>query len=140
MTVTRADAHHATITSSADLQEFWATMMGAGGFGRRTLWLAFLDAEGTPASVLVPIDDVPKAPDASVGNIGQILRQIAEDMDEVASIAMLLSRPGPGQSLGSDRRWGRALLRACDEVPAKIWPIHLATADRIIPLTPSGLG
>lgn len=38
--------------------------MGDGGFGRRSLWLIFLDDLGQQSDLLVPIDDIPMLPDA----------------------------------------------------------------------------
>lgn len=110
-----------TISTADDLASLWAGLMGDGGFGRRTLWLAVLDDSGRPAEVLLPIDDVPPAP-----GVAELkgLPGAVQALSEYGTVVTLLSRPGPVGVQESDRRWARALTPL-----APRFPVHLATAD-----------
>lgn len=102
-----------------DLTLLWRGLMGTGGFGRRSLWLVFLDHDGVPARVVMPIEDIPVVPAAAdLSGLRRVLEQLG-----VPSVAMLLSRPGGMAERDSDRRWAAAV------APLSPWPLHLATAD-----------
>lgn len=104
--------------------------MGSGGFGRRSLWLIFLDDDGRQSDLIVPIDDIPMLPDArDVAAITDLVARIRDEIG-VAEVPMLISRPGPSEITEGDRRWAIALTEALrDQHPQ--WPIHLATRDRL---------
>jgi hypothetical protein len=135
MTLSPADARHAVIRTSADLPPFWAALMGDGGFSRRTLWVAFFDEDGRPLPTLWPIDEVPRIPGRFVEQLSRILTEAIADAP-VTAIATLLSRPGPAEVSGSDRRWATALRVAAESLPITCWPLHLATEDRVTDLAP----
>jgi hypothetical protein len=104
-------------------------MMGPGGFGRRSLWLVFLDSLSRVTPLVVPIEDIPAEPEAEMlEGIVDVVRNLAATND-LAAVALLLSRPGPGAMSGSDRRWATALGSAFGALSP--WPVHLATADRL---------
>lgn len=104
--------------------------MGEGGFGRRSLWLIFLDEDGRQSDLIVPIDDIPMLPDPrDVGAITDLIARIRDEVG-VAEVPMLISRPGPSEMTEGDRRWAAALTAALrDQHPQ--WPIHLATRGRL---------
>lgn len=104
--------------------------MGPGGFGRRSLWLIFLDEDGQQSGLIVPIDDIPMLPDMrDVAAITDLIARIRDDIG-VADVPMLISRPGPSEMTEGDRRWAMALTEALrDQHPR--WPLHLATRDRV---------
>jgi hypothetical protein len=118
------------IRTESDLFERWGDLMGGGGFGRRSLWLIFLDEDGRQSDLIVPIDDIPILPDAcDVHAITDLVMRIREEVG-VAEVPMLISRPGPSEMTEGDRRWAAALTAAMhDQHPH--WPIHLATRDRL---------
>ena len=95
MPVTPRDA---IVRTSQDLFALWQSLMGDGGFGRRSLWLLFLYDDGQVAPVIVPIEDIPVRPGVQVTNLGTIVADLRED--GVSSAAMLLSRPGPSNYQG----------------------------------------
>jgi len=110
-----------TVTTAPDLVRFWAALIGGGGFGRRTLWLVFLDEAGRPVPVVVPVDDIPLHPTpADVDSF----RQFFDHLAGYGTPVLLLSRPGPCAVQEHDRQWSRAL---ASRTPR--WPVHLATED-----------
>jgi hypothetical protein len=114
------------VRSDTELFALWRRLMGSGGFGIRTVWLLFFDADGRAQHVIVPIEGVPLGVDQRlVDAIGVIITDLI-DRDGVASVALLLSRPGQSQLTDDDRCWARALTA----ISAR-WPVHLATTDRI---------
>ena len=121
-----AAARERPITSLDDLTLLWRAMMGDGGFGRRRLWVVFLEPDGVPSKVVMPIDDVPVHPGPEIEG----LRHVLEDLG-MPPVVLLLSRPGRSAERDSDRRWARAL------APLTPWPVHLATADENDPDGPS---
>jgi hypothetical protein len=124
--MTMTPPHETIVHSDTELFELWQGLMGDGGFGRRSVWLLFFDADGRPEPVIVPIDDIPARPNARlIDALGEIVAGLKRE-GTVASVAMLLSRPGPRHMTADDRAWARALMPI---TPA--WPIHLATTDRM---------
>lgn len=126
------------IRTDADLFRRWQALMGPGGFGKRTLWLMFLEPDGSPTKVLVPIEDIPTEPDRKVvQSLHTIVAELSQDID-IGSVPALLSRPGRAAMTASDRRWAAAW--RADAPPAIVrWPMHLATCDRIQVFAPDDL-
>lgn len=126
-----------TVTTADDLAHFWAALMGDGGFGRRTLWLVFLDDDGRPVPAIVPIDDIPQDPTpADVGSF----RELFSHLGGYGTPVLLLSRPGTGAVQEHDRQWAHALAAL-----APRWPVHLATENAfgrcvVTPLSAGGDG
>lgn len=122
------------VRTDTDLLALWQRLMGSGGFGRRSIWMVFLDGDGRPQPVVAPIDDIPEQPDQRLLDaLAKVIEGLIAD-GGVASVVLLLSRPGPQDMTGSDRRWARALAPLS---PGR--PIHLATADRIQVFAPDDL-
>ena len=123
------------LRSQADLHRQWRAMMGPLGFGRRRLWVLFLRPDDRPTELLMQIDDVPETP--RPGETDSLLRLCVEVRQEhgLGRVAVLLSRPGAGSLLASDRRWGRALLASARRLDVPLAPIHLANDDAVVPLT-----
>ncbi len=139
MTLSAREAHDATIISQPDLEEFWRALMGDGGFGQRSVWLAFFDSGRRPLPVLIPIDELPVEPEPQLANLGAMIAGVAHEQDVVA-VAMLLSRPGSSAPTARDRRWARGLYGACTQLTTQVWPLHLATHDHVSVLDPHDLG
>ena len=126
------------VRSHAELAGVWETMMGRDGFGFASVWLMFLDAENRVLPVVVPIDGIPAEPDpAFVRGLARIVAGLIESGD-TASVAVLLSRPGPVAMTDADRRWARALRSALGDEVA-IWPVHLATRGQVRVFAPDDL-
>lgn len=126
------------ITNDTQLREHWVSIMGEQVFEKRSLWLIFVEHDQRVAPVVVPIDDVPVEPDDdTMAQVATFVSRAREQLG-VASIPMLLSRPGGAVMADSDRRWARALTSAFrDQQPQ--WPIHLATHQRVQVFAPDDL-
>lgn len=112
--------------------------MGPGGFGRRSLWLVFLDLRGRTLPVIVPIDDIPAEPDPRmIRNLASVVDGVVAD-GEAASVVLLLSRPGGTSMTAQDRRWAQSL-RSAIGPHLSPWPIHLATTDCVQTFAPDDL-
>jgi hypothetical protein len=123
------------LQTQTDLHRQWRAMMGPLGFGRRRLWLLFLEPDDRPTELLMQIDDVGENPregetDALLRICGEVLRE-----HDLGRVAVLLSRPGGGRVRASDRRWGRALLESAHRFDVPLAPLHLANDDAVVPLT-----
>ncbi|GAA4354630.1 hypothetical protein [Angustibacter luteus] len=125
------------VQSDADLLEHWQCLMGPDGFGRRSLWLGFFDADGIPAPTLVPIDDIPDQPEPALGaSLDHIVAELRATTD-IDSVAVLLTRPGDAVMTSGDRAWGRFLRDDTDLT--RRWPAHLATTGIVRVFAPDDL-
>ncbi len=126
------------VRTSAQLQELWRELMGPRGFTGRTLWLVFLDHDDRPHELVVPIGDLPLAPDPELlTSLRGVVDTLLAD-GTVSAVPMLLARPGDPAMTAADRRWARALRRHLDAHLGG-WPVHLATRGRVQPFGPDDL-
>ena len=136
--MTLKQPHETFVRTEAELTALWRDMMGPGGFGTRSIWHVFFDAEGRLAPHIVPIDDIPAEPDKLfLTNLGMVMRESTSG-SQIASLAVLLSRPGSPAMTASDRRWAREL-RSTFGPTLCPWPIHLATRDHVTVFRPDDL-
>src|SRR3954447_12525106 len=123
------------VRTPAELTRRWADLLEPPLFGSRSLWLAWVGANGVMPPILVPVDDVPAEPDPRL--LAQLLEVHQEVVDLVgggAHLALALARPGAARPTGDDERWAD-LLRAT--VPGRItetWSLHLAAGGELNPL------
>jgi len=126
------------VRTDAELTQLWEHMMGSGGFARHSIWHIFFDADGQMCPVIIPIDDIPLEPDPNVlDNLADIVGEITR-ASAIASVAVLFSRPGEQAMTAADRRWARAI-HAAFASTIRLWPVHLATTDRIQIFAPDDL-
>src|SRR3954470_16748876 len=126
--------HDTLIRTTDDLAALWHSLMGDGGFSRRSVWLLFLGSDGRPTPALVPIDDIPQRPvPLFLENLGHIVRELVGWQD-IASMAMLLSRPGHLTMTDDDRAWAQALHHVSADSPP-----FLAVADSVQMFAPDDL-
>ncbi len=118
------------VRTPADLATVWRRVMGPWGPGLRSLWLVFLDDDGRPQPVVMPIDDMPLEPEAAL-TAG--LARILGEARHLGEPVLLLSRPGHAGMTDADRRWGRAL------APLSRWPVHLYTSSGVRVFAPDDL-
>jgi hypothetical protein len=138
-----APEHAVAVHTDADLLVRWRQIMGPWGFGRRSLWVLWFDEDGTQLPVVVPVDDIPEAPDEEfLVNLMHIVEQVlGTGRDACAgSVAMALSRPGSARLTDSDRCWARALRTEAQRSGVRLWPPHLATRGVVRPLTLDDVG
>lgn len=127
------------LTSDAALTELWSELMGKGGFERRSLWLLFVDREQWTLPVLAPGDDMPLRPEQwHLDGLFGLVETLRRD-DVVHSFAALLSRPGSASKTADDRAWAAALTRTARDRGVPMWPVHLATFERVQPMAADDL-
>ena len=130
--------HETFIDTNDDLLSLWQNMMGSCGFGIRSLWHVFVAEDGSMLPTVVPIEELPVEPDVAVlRNLAHAFNTVAVD-EHGATVAALLSRPGPQQMSATDRRWARAV-RESYGPRLSPWPMHLATRDRVQVFAPDDL-
>jgi hypothetical protein len=126
-----------TIRNCVDVEELWSHIVGSDS-GGRSLWLGFLDADSTVLPTLVPFDDFPAVPDRPLlRNLGSIVESLV-GTSGIASIVVLISRPGSAAMTVQDRRCAGLLHNAIGNRYSN-WPIHLATPGRIQAFAPDDL-
>jgi hypothetical protein len=136
--MTLKQPHETFVRTEADLTALWRDMMGPGGFGTRSIWHIFFDADGRLAPPVVPIDDVPEEPDELLlTNLGMVMRESTSGW-QTTSMAVLLSRPGPATMTASDCRWARDLRETFGPTLCP-WPVHLATRNEVRAFAPDDL-
>ena len=130
----QTDGPHFRIGSDADLGDLWATLMGPGGFGHRTLWLLFLDDERWTLPVIMPNEDLGARPaERDLDALAHLLDLVRRD-HLAESFAALLSRPGSHHKTDDDRDWAVAVARVAREQSFPMWPVHLAAYERVQPM------
>ena len=104
----------------------------------RTLWLFFLNADGTQAKVVMPIDDIPAypGPDDADGLFEMLAHLFAPD-GPGGSLVVTVTRPGTAGLTDSDRRWAAILRRGADEAGTPVRMFCLATPDGVRGLGPA---
>lgn len=104
----------------------------------RSLWLFFLDSEGSQANLVVPIDDVPARPAAPmIGNVCYIASQaLAQEGNPGGSVVITLSRPGTTRLSESDRYFLRALQHGASTHATSVRMLCLATPAGVRELGP----
>lgn len=127
----QSEGPHFHIASDADLAALWTQLMGPGGFGYRTLWLLFLDEQRWTLPIIMPNEDIGARPAArDLEALARLLEVVRHD-ELAGSFAALLSRPGPRRMTDDDRAWAAAVARTAREQAFPMWPVHLATYERV---------
>lgn len=96
----------------------------------RRLWLMFVDGDGRQSPVLIPIDDLPFAPEPPLMNglehvLGGLRDQLATERD--GSVMLTLERRGPDEVLAADVVWAVALRSACRGAGVDVRGMFLST-------------
>ena len=115
------------VRTAHDLYQLWHQLFLMQGVHERCLYLIFFDADDRMLPLVIPIDDMPPAPDPTIITS---LRQVTHDLADsgVRSMAVAIVRPGSRHMSNNDRAWARLLVQID---PARRWPVHLATPDEM---------
>lgn len=129
------------VHNQAQLMELWRRLMGPLGFGRRTLWLVFIEPTGQVTRLIMPIDDIATEPDdETITNLFWLCERVIDnEFEPGTTVAFLLSRAGRARVGDGDLAWARALLAGGRKAALPCWPIHLATDDDLRVISPDDL-
>ncbi|NYD43145.1 hypothetical protein [Nocardioides panaciterrulae] len=123
------------IRSQADLEDAWRHLMEPLGFGGHSLWLMFVQPDGTPLPHLTQIEECVRPPTPpELNSFVALLRSLGSEMCAGERIVFLRSRPGRGGPTPDDLAWARSLYDACRRAEVETDVVHLATDDMLVPL------
>jgi hypothetical protein len=127
--------HAPVIRTQADLEKAWRHLMEPLGFARHSLWLMFLQPDGTPLPQLTEVEDCDEPPtEEQEASFAQFLGHFGPEMRRGERIVFLRSRPGRGGPGPDDLAWARSLYAACRTAAVPTEAVHLATDDTLVPL------
>lgn len=103
------------IKSDADVRGLWLSLVSYLVPRPRSLYLVFLDGSGRPLKQIVPIDDLPVAPDREfVMGLAGVVDSVVE-AGPAATVLCALSRTGADAVSELDRAWAAMLREHLDE-------------------------
>ena len=118
-----------SVHSAADMGQRWRALMGPLGFGERLLWIGFVGPDRCMVKALsqVPLGSGPKRSlvESVMSGVGDVLA----DFMEGTTIALLLTRPGPGPISNMDRQWSTMLTEVAAEFAVPIEPVFHANDE-----------
>lgn len=104
---------------------------------QRTLWLFFLERDGTQANLVVPIDDVPERPEAAgMASVCYVASESIAHAARPLSVVIALSRPGTMRRTESDRHLLRAVQHGAARHATPVRMLVLATPEGVRELGP----
>jgi hypothetical protein len=124
------------VHSAADLRQRRRALMGPLGFGERLLRFAFMGPDRCLVKFLgdVEIGSSPKR--QTIENLMSALRELLCDMEPNTTIALLLTRPGPGGISNLDRQWSTLLTEVAAEFGVPIEPVFRANDEALVQVEP----
>ena len=123
------------VRTPAELTRRWADLLEPPVFGCRSLWLAWIGANGVMPPILVPVDEVPTDPDPRLlANLLEVHHEVAELVGGGAHLALALTRPGSARPTADDERWADLLRATMTGRIAETWSLHLAAGGEVNPL------
>lgn len=94
------------LTTDALVQQRVSALVGRAC--RRQLWFLFLDEHQVQLPIIIPIADIPVAPDVSVPQLAQLIAHTMESAS-ASSVIVVLERYAEESVTASDRLWARAI-------------------------------
>lgn len=125
------------IHSATDMGERWRALMGPLGFGERLLWLGFVGPDARMYKTLSQIPAGARPDRRLVEDIVSRLRFVLDEFEEGASVALLLTRPGPGPISRLDRQWSSLLTEVAAEFDLPLQPIFRANDEALVEVRPA---
>jgi hypothetical protein len=124
------------VRTPTQLTRRWADLLEPPVFGARSLWLAWVAADGLMPPVIVPVDDVPPVPDRPMldGLLHLHAAVVEQRLGAGGHLALALCRPGAPRPTAEDERWADALRAALTARIAESWSLHLAAGGEVTPL------
>jgi hypothetical protein len=104
----------------------------------RTLWLFFLNPDGTQPQVVMPIDDIPAYPEPDdAEGLFEMLAHLFDPDGPGGSLVVTITRSGTTELTDSDRRWAAVLSRGAAEAGTPVRMFCLATPEGVRGLGPA---
>jgi len=124
------------VTTQRELRRRWAAVLEPPVFAARSMWIMWLRADGSTLPTLVPIDELPREPDArtTTGLVDLAGTVADEHTDGIGHVAFALCRSGQPTCSGNDQAWADGLQRAAGEAGLSSWSLHLAAGGAVLPL------
>lgn len=124
------------VYSAADMRQRWRALMGPLGFGEKLLWIGFVGPDRCMYKTLsqVPLGSRPKR--GLVESVVSQLSRVLNGLETGTTVAMLLTRPGPGPISHLDRQWSSLLTEVATEFGAPLEPVFRANDDSLVEVEP----
>lgn len=130
------------LRTQSDVHRMWELVMQPLGFGSTSLWFTFVDDRDAPLPMVVELAEIDESGFPSgddVAHLYSLLEQASADPGGIASVAFLITRPGRGGILETDRRLAALLLGGARRSRLGCQPIHVAHDLAILTITPDDL-
>ena len=124
------------VYSAADMRQRWRALMGPLGFGEKLLWIGFVGPDRCMYKTLsqVPLGSRPKR--GLVESVLSRLPRVLNELEQGTTVAMLLTRPGPGPISHLDRQWSSLLTEVATEFGVPLEPVFRANDDSLVEVEP----
>jgi hypothetical protein len=124
------------IRTAEELTDHWTALLDPPVFSARALWLMWLQDDGRPLPVIIPIEDMPRLPSQALlsGLLSVHDAICAEQLNGAGHLAMVLCRPGRPDITDDDDEWVDALSEVLDDQIDGTWSLHLAAGGTVTPL------
>lgn len=105
------DARTQPLTSQVLIEERVRALIGRAC--RRQLWFLFLDGNQVQLPLMIPLDDLPTAPDDTVHDLARAMGQAMEAVD-AESIVVVIERYASSSLTPADVAWAKGVHEAFD--------------------------
>jgi hypothetical protein len=123
-----------------DVQRMWELVMQPLGFTSSSLWVNFYDDRRAPKPMLMEIAEHPGVPsETEVARLVEILGDVVHGEPDLVGVAFLITRPGGGGLLESDRVLAARLLAAARRAGLPCQPVHVAHDAGVLAVAPDDL-
>jgi hypothetical protein len=120
------------VITDADVLNRVSAIISPAARRHRTLWLFFLQDDGTQVNLIVPVDGVPERPDASlVANVCRVASESVAQTASLTSVIITFSRPGTPLVTTADLRLLRALRQGAARYATPVRLLCLATPEGV---------
>jgi hypothetical protein len=110
------------------------------GFTSSSLWVTFFDERRAPRPMLMEIAEHPGVPSAvEVARLVSVLGDVVHGEPDLVGVAFLITRPGRGGLLESDRLLAARLLAAARTAGLPCQPVYVAHDAAVLAVAPDDL-
>ena len=128
------------LRTQSDVHRMWELLMRPLGFSSTSLWVTFVDDRGAPLPALMEIGESEEVPtEAEVAKLFAVLTHVVADAHDIAGVAFLITRPGRGALLPSDRVLAERLVTGARRVRLPCEPVHVANDVAVLTIAPDDL-